>query len=414
MRKPIGHSLPRRALLLTAALLLACQSKTDGAEPSAASAGGETPVAAAPKALKIGLLAPFSGPFTSSGLEIRAGLRAYLHEHGDTVAGRKVQVLEKDTTGVAPDVAKRLAQELVTNDSVDFLAGFALTPNAMAVASVATKAKTPMVIMNAATSSITEKSPYVVRLSFTVPQVAAPLATWAVKNGIKQVYTLVSDYAPGADAAGQFAKTFEAAGGKVVGAVRVPLRSPDFAPYVQRLKDAKPQAVFVFVPSGAQGIALMKTFKERGLAKAGIKVIATGSVTEDYQLPTMGEAALGVVSTHHYSFAHESPENTSFLKAFAAANPAEKARPNFMAVGGYDGMAAIAAVVEKLKGKVAGPAAMEAFKGMTLNSPRGLVKIDPATRDIVQTVYVRRVEKKGEEYFNVEFDKFESVVDPAK
>lgn len=405
--------LNRRSWIFAAALACACQASPEASNSQAKTTSNKAS-AAASNELKIGLLAPFSGPFASSGLEIRAGIQAYLHTHGYSVAGRKVVLLEKDTTGVAPDVAKRLAQELVTNDHVDFLAGFALTPNAMAVAGVATKSKTPMVVMNAATSSITTKSPYIVRLSFTVAQAAAPMAEWATKNNIKTVYTLVSDYAPGADAEAQFKKTFTAAGGKIIDSVRVPLRSPDFAPYVQKLKDAKPQAVFVFVPSGAQGIALMKTFKERGIAKAGIRIIATGSVTDDFQLPSMGEQALGIVSAHHYSLAHESPENATFQKAFDAVNKSENMRANFMAVGGYDGMAAIASVAEALKGKFNGDQAMKLLKNFKTQSPRGPISIDPKTRDIVQTVYIRRVEKKNNAYYNVEFDKFLAFADPGK
>jgi branched-chain amino acid transport system substrate-binding protein len=321
-------------------------------------------------------------------------------------------IIMQDTTGMAPDVAKRLAQGLIVRDNVDFLAGFVLTPNAMAVAPLATEAKKPMVIMNAATSSIVTKSPYIVRVSFTVPQVTAPLATWAAKNGITSVYTLVSDYAPGAEAEANFKKAFEGAGGKVVGSLKVPVQNPDFAPYVQRLKDEKPQAVFVFVPAGAQGIAFMKAFQERGLAQLGIRLIATGDVTEDQQIDAIGEAALGVVTTHHYSAAHDSPENTAFKAAFAKVMG--PVRPNFMAVGGYDGMAAIAAVSAKLGGKIDGDRAMEAFKGLTLASPRGPIRIDPETRDVIQTIYVRKVERREEGLFNVEFDQFNEQKDPGQ
>jgi len=397
-------------------LLLCCKTAQPEPkdQPSAQSANASaTAPAAARHSIKIGLIAPFSGPFASSGAEIEGGIKAYLEQHGHTVAGREIEILARDTTGVAPDVAKRLAQELITRDHVDFLAGFGLTPNAMAVAPLATEAKTPMVVMNAATSSLTTKSPYVVRFSFTLPQVTAPLALWAAKNGIKSVYTLVSDYAPGADAEAQFKSTFEKAGGKIVGSVKVPVQNPDFAPFVQRLKDAKPEAVFVFVPAGAQGIAFMKAFKERGLAEAGIRILATGDVLDDNQLPAMGDAALGVVSTHHYSAAHASAENTAFKAAFAKVTGGAF-RPNFMAVGGYDGMAAIAAVVEKLGAELDGERAMAAFKGLTLQSPRGPIRIDPETRDIIQTVYVRKVERVEDGLYNVEFDQFADQKDPAK
>lgn len=401
-------------LLLFGVVLSSCRS-SDAAKTEAKPAAGSTsaPTATA-DAIKIGLLAPFSGSFASLGAQIEGGVKAYLETHGGAVDGRKVELLVRDTTGIAPDVAKRLAQGLIVRDQVDFIAGFALTPNAMAVAPLATEAKKPMVIMNAATSSITTKSPYVVRVSLTLPQVTAPLATWALKNGIRNVYSLVSDYAPGADAEAQFRKTFEAAGGKLVAADKVPVNNPDFAPFIQRIKDAKPEAVFVFVPAGTQGIAFMKAARERGLSEAGIRIIATGDLTEDQQIDAMGEAALGVVTTHHYSAAHASPENEAFKAAFGKVAGAQL-RPNFMAVGGYDGMAAIAAVVQKLgPGKIDGDKAMEAFKGLELASPRGPIRIDPETRDVIQTVYVRKVEKRGDSYYNVEFEEYPAQKDPGK
>jgi branched-chain amino acid transport system substrate-binding protein len=398
--------------------LLLAGCKSNGAPPREEADKG--PAATAPTevtpSIKIGVLAPFSGPFAGLGAQIEGGIKAYLQSHGDTVDGRKVELLVRDTTGVAPDVAKRLAQGLIVRDHVDFLAGFGLTPNAMAVAPLATESKTPMVIMNAATSSLTTKSPYIVRVSFTLPQVTAPLATWAAKNSIQRVYTLVSDYAPGADAEAQFKKTFEAAGGKVIDSVKVPVNNPDFAPFIQRIKDARPQAVFVFVPAGAQGIAFMKAFQERGLAREGIRIIATGDVTEDSALGAMGEEALGVVTTHHYSAAHPSAENAAFKVAFAQV-VAGGLRPNFMAVGGYDGMAAIAAVIHATGGaggKIDGDRAMQAFKGLELTSPRGPIRIDPETRDIVQTVYVRKVERREDGYYNVEFQEYPGQTDPGK
>jgi branched-chain amino acid transport system substrate-binding protein len=401
-------------LLVLGAVLSSCRSsdaaKTE-AEPASGSPGAP---AATSDAIKVGLLAPFSGPFASLGAQIEGGVKAYLDTHGGAIDGRQVELLVRDTTGIAPDVAKRLAQGLIVRDQVDFIAGFALTPNAMAVAPLATEAKKPMVIMNAATSSITTKSPYVVRVSLTLPQVTAPLATWALKNGIRNVYSLVSDYAPGADAEAQFKKTFEAAGGKMVAADKVPVNNPDFAPFIQRIKDAKPEAVFVFVPAGTQGIAFMKAAHERGLTEAGIRIIATGDLTEDQQLDPMGDAALGVVTTHHYSAAHTSPENEAFKAAFAKV-AGTQLRPNFMAVGGYDGMAAIAAVVRRLgPGKIDGDKALEAFKGLELSSPRGSIRIDPETRDVIQTVYVRKVEKRGENYYNVEFEEYPAQKDPGK
>src|SRR6185437_990233 len=259
--------------------------------------------------VKVGVVAPFSGVAADFGKQMQAGMNAWMKIHGDTVAGRRIELLIRDTGGPNPEVAKRLAQELVTRDNVDFLAGFGFTPEALAAAPVATEAKKPMVVMNAATSIVTERSPYIVRFSMTLPQVSAPMATWAAKNGIKNVYTLVTDYAPGLDAEKQFKATFEAAGGQVVDSVRTPLRNPEFAPYVQRIKDAKPDAVFIFVPAGEQSVAFMKAFEERGLKEAGIRLIATGDLTDDDVLQSMGEPVLGVISSHHYSAAHDSPEN---------------------------------------------------------------------------------------------------------
>jgi len=362
--------------------------------------------------IKIGLVAPFSGPFADYGKEMDAGMQAYLRGHGDAVAGKKVVILTRDTTGV-PEVARRLAQELVVRDEVDFLAGFGLTPEALAAADVATQAKKPMIVLNAATPIVTTKSPFIVRFSMTIPQVTTPLASWAARAGLKRVFVLVSDYAPGHDAENYFRKAFTAAGGEVVESVHTPLRNPDFAPFVQRIKDAKPDAVFVFVPAGEQGVAFMKEFEERGLKTSGIKVIATGDLTDDRVLDAMGEVSLGIITSFHYSAAHDSPENRAFQAAFAKVAAGE-GRPNFMAVAGYDGMAAMAEVAEKLGGNIDGEKAVELLKGYARESPRGHIAIEPGTRDITQTVYLRRVEKLGDHYENVEFDKVPDVKDPGK
>jgi branched-chain amino acid transport system substrate-binding protein len=371
------------------------------------------PAARAADTVKIGIIAPFSGPFADYGKEMETGIKAWQKEHGDTVAGKKVVVILKDTTGPVPEVARRLAQELVVRDQVDFLAGFGLTPEALAVADVATQAKKPMIVMNAASSVVTTKSPYIARFSMTLPQITAPLATWAAKHGITKVFTLVSDYAPGIDAEGAFKAAFTQAGGQVVDSVRIPLRSPEFAPFIQRIKDAHPQAVFVFVPAGEQGIAFMKAFQERGLAEAGVKVIATGDLTDDDVVDAMGDAAIGVITSFHYSAAHESPENAAFQKAAQAVGTGV-ARPNFMAAAAYDGMAAIYEVLDRLKGGTDPDQAMEVLKGLHRNSPRGPIALDPATRDIVQTVYLRKVEKRDGHLWNIEFDKVPDVKDPGK
>ncbi len=363
--------------------------------------------------VKIGVVAEFSGPFADYGAQIVGGMKAYLKLNGEVYAGKKIEIVIRDTTGAAPDIAKRLAQELVTRDQVDLLAGFGLTPNALAVAPVSAEAKKPMVIMNAATSVITTRSPYIVRVSHTLPQDTQPIAQWAAKNGVKRAFTLVSDFGPGVDAETTFIKAFKAAGGEIVDSVRTPLVNADFAPFLQRVKDTRPEAVFVFLPPGSQTIAFIKGYEERGLKQAGIRIIATGDLTDDGVLQAMGEPTLGLITSFHYSAAHDSPENKAFLKAYVDAN-GTKLRPNFMACAGYDGMAAIAEALKKTGGSTDPEAFVGALKGMKLMSPRGPIMIDPETRDIVQTVYIRRVEKVDGILYNIEFDKFPDVKDPGK
>jgi branched-chain amino acid transport system substrate-binding protein len=359
--------------------------------------------------VKIGLILPMTGPFASTGRQIDGAVKLWMAQNGSTVAGRKIDVILKDDGGV-PDQTKRIAQELVVNDKVDVLLGFGITPSAFATAPIATQSKTPMVVMAAATSSITERSPYVVRTSFTLPQVTLGIAEWAAKNRIGKVVTLVTDYGPGIDAEKTFREHFAAGGGQVLESLRVPLRNPDFAPFLQKVHDAKPDALFVFVPSGV-GAALMKQFAERGLDKAGIRLIATGDVTDDDILNQMGDVALGVVTSHHYSAAHKSPANQKFVAAFEAAN--KGMRPNFMAVGGYDSMRVIMKGLEASKG-AGGEALLAAMKGQSFESPRGPVLIDSQTRDIVQDVYIRKVEKQNGQLWNVEFETIKAVKDPGK
>ena len=358
--------------------------------------------------IRIGLVLPMTGPFASTGRQVEAGARLYLAQNGDTVAGRKVELILRDDAGTA-DTTRRIAQELVVNDKVTALAGFGLTPLALATAPIATQAKTPMVVMAAATSSIIKASPYIVRTSFTLPQVTLGIAEWAAKNGMKKVVTLVSDYGPGIDAEKTFTSRFTLNGGTVPAELRVPLRNPDFAPFLQRVIDAKPDGLFVFLPSGV-GAQFMKQFTERGLDKSGIRLIATGDVTDDDILNDMGDVALGVTTSHHYSAAHDSPLNKKFVAAFGTANGGM--RPNFMGVGGYDGMRVIMKGLEATKGK-GGEALINAMKGQVFESPRGPVLIDAQTRDIVQDVYIRKVERVGGQLYNVEFDKQEAVKDPA-
>ncbi|WP_158925803.1 ABC transporter substrate-binding protein [Acidisphaera sp. S103] len=369
--------------------------------------------ASAAEPVKVGLILALTGPFGAYGKQIEHGVELYLKTNGDTFGGRKVQlVIKDDSPGTAGDVSKRLAQELVVQDKVDILAGFTLTPSAFAVAPVATEAKKPMIVMNAATSAITTKSPYIVRTSMTLPQNTAPMASWAAKNGIKKVFILVADYGPGYDAEGQFKKTFEAAGGQIVGDVRAPVKNPDYGPFLERIKDSKPDAVFLFLPPGAGTIAFMKGFEERGLDKAGIKMIATGDLTDEEILDSIGDQALGMITSFHYSEAHKSPENAAFTTAYHKAYPDD--RPDFMSVAGYDGMHLIAAVLDKTHGSTDADAFVAAAKGMKWVSPRGPISIDPDTRDIVQDIYIRKVEKVGGKLQNVEFDHVSAVKDPGK
>ncbi len=366
-------------------------------------------LAQAQEKFRIGLILPMSGPFASTGKQIEAAARLYMAQHGDTVGGKKVELIVKDDTS-APDVTKRIAQELVVNEKVQVLAGFGLTPLALATAPIATQSKTPLVVMAAATSSITEASPFIIRTSFTLPQAAVAMGDWAPKNGIKTAVTLVSDYGPGIDAEKYFKDRMVLNGAKILDTLRVPMRNPDFAPFLQKVRDLKPDAVYVFVPSGI-GAPLMKQFAERGLDKAGIRLIGTGDITDDDILNGMGEVALGVVTSHHYSASHNSALNKKFVEAFQKANGG--LRPNFMAVGGYDGMRVIYEAAKATKGG-SGQALLDAMKGQIFESPRGPMFIDAQTRDVVHNIYIRKVEKVGGQLFNQEFATLKDVKDPGK
>lgn len=366
--------------------------------------------ALAQQPLKIGLLMPFTGQFTDTAVQMDSGVKLYVQQHGDVVAGRKLEFIRRDTAG-APDAAKRLAQELIVRDNVDILAGFTLTPEALAVADLSAEAKKFMVVMNAATSVITTKSPYIARVSVTLPQNCEALGTWAYKSGVRKVYTMVSDYAPGFDAEASFQRAFKLAGGEIVGAVRMPITTVDFSPFVQRVKDLDPEAIFVFIPGGSQPAALAKALVERGLDPKKIKVMGQGEITEESALAGMGDAALGIVTAFHYDYNHPSPVNADFVKAF---NAEFKRNPDFLSVGGYDGMHLIYEALKKSGGKTDGDSLIAAAKGAKWESPRGPMSIDPETRDVIETVYVRRVEKVDGRLRNVEIDKFENVRDPVK
>lgn len=369
-----------------------------------------TPIAAqAEDVFKIGLIVPMTGGQASTGKQIDNAIKLYIKKNGATVAGKKIEIILKDDAAI-PDNTKRMAQELIVNDKVNVIAGFGITPAALAAAPLATQAKVPEIVMAAGTSIITERSPYIVRTSFTLPQSSSIIGDWAAKNGIKKVATLTSDYAPGNDALASFKENFTAGGGEIVEEIKVPLANPDFAPFLQRMKDAKPDAMFVFVPAG-QGGNFMKQFAERGLDKSGIKVIGPGDVMDDDLLNSMGDAALGVVTAHMYSAAHPSAMNKEFVADYKKEFGQ---RPGFMAVGGYDGIHLVYEALKKTGGKTDGDSLIAAMKGMKWESPRGPISIDPETRDIVQDIYIRKVEKVDGELYNVEFTKFDAVKDPGK
>jgi len=355
--------------------------------------------------IKIGLILPLSGPYADYGMQIGNGAKLYMARNGDTIAGRKVELIIRDDTGIAPELTKRQAQELVTNSKVDVLAGFGLSPGALATAAVATQSRKPMVVMNAAASVLTGKSPNIVRVSHTLPQLSKPMAQWALKNNVGQVYTLVADFAPGLDAQAAFKNAYEAGGQKLLGEIKVPVSNVDFGAYIQRIKDAKPGAVFLFLPPGEATIAFMKTWSERGMDKAGIKLLGTVDLVDDSIIEAIGKPALGAITAGHYSTAHDSPLNKEYVAAYKKAY-GDKIRPNYMSVAGYDGMAAIYTALRKTNGDSDAAKFVGALKGEKWDSPRGTVAIDPATRDVTQTVYIRRTEQVNGGIYSVEFDKF--------
>src|SRR5450759_4274373 len=360
--------------------------------------------------VRIGLILTYTGQFTDNAAQMDNGIKLYMKQHGDTVAGRKIEIIRRDDAGT-PDTAKRLAQELIVNENVDILGGFVITPEALTVAPLSEQSKKLMVVMNAATAIITTKSPYIVRSSLTLPQNCEVLGTWAFQNGVKKVFTLVSDYAPGVDAETSFHLAFTAAGCQVAGSVRVPLANPDFSAFVQRAKDSEADGIFVFVPSGAQPVALAKALIERGMDPSKVKIMGQGELSDETALKTMGDSAVGIITAFHYDYLHDSAVNKAFVTAF---NAEFKRNPDYFSVGGYDGMHIIYEALKKTGGKAEGDRLIESVKGMKWESPRGLVSIDPDTRDIINTVYIRRVEKVNGQVRNVEFAKFENVKDPVK
>ena len=365
----------------------------------------------AQQTVKVGLILSLSGQFADAGIQLENGIKTYMKQKGDVVAGRKIELIRKDTGGVAPDVAKRLAQELVVRDKVDILAGFVLTPNALAAADVSAEAKKFMVVMNAATSIITTKSPYMIRTSVTLPQIAETFGTWAVKSGVKKTYSMVTDYGPGHDFEAGFHRAFKEAGGDVIGSVRFPIANPDFSAFIQRAKDLSPESIMIFVPGGAQPAALGKAFAERGLDPNKVKILGSGETTAEQALRSMGDAGLGIITAWHYDYMSDHPLNKEFVKVF---NEMHKRNPDFFSIGGYDGMHAIYEALKKTAGKTDADLLIAAAKGLKWESPRGPMSIDPDTRDVVQNIYIRRVQKVGGELVNVPFDKIENVKDPVK
>lgn len=385
-----------KRLMTTAAALLAA-----GLMGGAAQAQGT---------VKIGVILPYSGQFADAATQLDNGIKLYVKQHGDKVAGKKLEFIRKDVGGIKPDVAKRLAQELVTRDKVDILAGFVLTPNAMAAGAISEQGKKFMVVMNAATSIVTTKSPFMVRTSMTIPQLNDSLGIWAAKHGVKKAYTMVTDYGPGHDAETWFKNGIKSSGGDVVGSVRMPIANPDFSAFVQRAKDENPQGIFVMIPGGAQPGAFGKALAARNIDPKKTKVMGQMEITDEHALKSMGDVALGIITSANYDYNLHSKTNAAFVKAY---NAAYKRNPDFFSVGGYDGMHLVYAALKKTKGKTDAAALIGAAKGMKWQSPRGPISIDPATRDIVQTVYIRKVEKKGGKLVNEVIDKIANVKDPA-
>jgi branched-chain amino acid transport system substrate-binding protein len=362
--------------------------------------------------VKIGLILPYSGQFADTATQMDNAIKLYVKQNGDSVGGRKIEIIRKDSGGIAPDVAKRLAQELVVRDRVDVLTGLILTPNALAIADVSAEAKKFTVIMNAATSIITTKSPYMARVSVTTPMLNESLGMWAAKaGGVKRVFTMVSDFGPGHDGEEGFIRAFKEAGGTIVGSVRFPVANPDFAAFVQRAKDSNPDGIFAWVPGGVQPAAIGKAMNERGIDPKKMKVMGQDALASDEAMASLGDNALGIITVSHYDHNLGNKLNRTFVAAY---NADYKRNPDFFSLGGWDGMHLIYETLKKTGGKTDGEAMIGAAKGMKWASPRGPIMIDPETRDVVQDVYIRRVERVAGKLVNVEFDTLRNVKDPVK
>ncbi len=370
--------------------------------------------AAPAQTIKIGVINSYSGPFATLGDLMDKGMKLYMKQNADKLPpGVKIELIIRDDGGPNPDKAKQLAQELIVRDKVQFLTGVVFTPNALAIAPLTQEAKVPFFIGNAAASVITERSPYIARFSFTLWQSSYPLGAWASRR-FKRAYIVVSDFAPGHDSEAGFERGFTEGGGRIAGKVRFPLASPDFIPFMQRAKDAKPDVLFAFVPAGRQATQIIKAYGDLGLDKAGIKFIGPGDMTTDEELPNMGDSPIGVLTMHHYSAASTRPANKAFSAAWKTEY-GEKSWPSFMSVGQWDAMDAIYYVIREQKGKIDPDRTMALVKKYkNANSPRGPIAIDPETRDIIQNEYMREVKKVGGVLANVEFETFEQVKDPWK
>ena len=373
-----------------------------------AATGNNVRSAAAQEVVKVGIVIPMTGTSAAVGREISDATKLYVAQHGNTVAGKKIDLIIKDDQSV-PDNAKRLAQELIVNDKVHFL-GAGLTPSAMSMAPIATEGKVATVVMVSGTSVVTDRSPYYVRTSFTLGQQAGIIADWAIKNGSKKAVSVLSDWAPGAEAGKVFEANFTKGGGQVLDTLKVPLGNPDFSPFLQRARDLQPDTLFVFVPAGQAG-TFARQFTERGLDKSGIKLIGPGDIVDDDDLPTTGDTLIGVVTAGMYSAAHPSQLNKDYVAAYKKASGH---RANFISVGGHDGMHLIYSALEQTKGNTDAEAVVGAMKGMKWESPRGTISIDPRTRDIVQNIYIRKVQKVNGEPWAIEFETFPAVKDPLK
>ena len=365
--------------------------------------------------VKVGIILPYSGPNAQLGQQVDRGFELYQKLNAGGTGGHKIEIIKRDSTGPKPDVAKRLATELITRDKVDIVAGVVYSNNAFAISDVTRKAKVPLLIMNAGTAAITTRSPYTARVSFTMWQAAYPLGTYAYeKMKIRTAAVAYANYSPGKDSKNAFTKAFTAAGGKVVADIPFPFpKIPDFTPFLQSVKDAKPDALYVFIPAGKWATGVMKTYDDLGMRAAGIELIGPGDITQDSELPNMGQVPLGVITMHHYSAAGDRAENKAFVEAWKKAYGADST-PDFFSVQGWDGMAAIHEVVRKLDGKIDADKALAVLKGWKFASPRGPIMIDPETRDIVQNQYLRKVEKRGDALANIEVETLEMVKDPWK